>query len=91
MNLKNLISICVLVGMIVGALNYFATAKDLNLTQQRMDYWITWDQVKAIREEIKELEKECTIKCTLKQKQELEQLREDKEMLKEKMKNLEVK
>ena len=37
--LKNLISICVLIGMIVGGINYFASAEDLaktNLTIQQM-------------------------------------------------------
>lgn len=90
-NLQNIISICILIGMIVGALNYFATATELNLTQQRVDYWISYDQFKSTREQIKYLEKECALGCSVEKKLELEQLKEDKEMLKKKMEFLEKK
>ena len=91
MNLKNLISLCILIGMIVGALSYFATAKALNLTQQRIEFWISFDQFKATRDQIRDLETKCETGCSLKDKQDLKELIEDKEMLKEKMKSLEVK
>ena len=38
--LKNLISICVLIGMIVGALSYFPTAKAFETYKQRNDLTI---------------------------------------------------
>jgi len=90
-NIKNLISLCVLTGMIVGALSYFATAEQVKYLEQRQDYWITFDQFKATRDQIRDLETKCETGCSLKDKQDLKELIEDKEMLKEKMKSLEVK
>ncbi len=86
----------VLIGILFSAYfvidKRYALSETVRLIEQRQDYWITYDQFKATREQIRDVEKEYENKqMPLEKKQELDQLKEDKEMLKEKMKNLETK
>lgn len=56
---KNLEVICfliVIVGAVVGALAYFATAKDLNLVAARLDQKILSDQIDQTQRRIWQLE-----------------------------------
>ena len=50
------IAIGVAVGMVMGAISYFATAEDLKLTQQRLDQKIVYDRVVDLKRMIYQME-----------------------------------
>jgi len=97
-----LVSLGAIVTLIFGVINYFdrnyASADSIKEVMQSIQksnekYDLEIDNLKydLFRKQIRDLEKECTSECTLDKKQELEQLREDKDMLKKKMETLESK
>ena len=53
---QTVISVGVVVGMVAGALTYFATAKDLELTQVRLEQKIMADTVMDIKRQMWQLE-----------------------------------
>ena len=50
------IAVFVMIGMIVGALNYLAKASDLQMVEMRLDQKIVGDQVFQLQERIWQLE-----------------------------------
>ena len=51
-NLATIVTVIVIVGGVVGAINYFASASDLRAAEQRLDYKIASDAVLVIEERI---------------------------------------
>lgn len=54
--IEMVVAVCVMVGMIVGALNYLAKAADLQLVEMRLDQKIVSDQVFQLQQRIYQLE-----------------------------------
>jgi len=81
-----IVAICVLVGMIVGGLNYLAKASDLQLVEMRLDQKIITDQIFQFQQRIWQLEDRnygpCTSWTDQKDKNEYRKLKEEIEMLK---------
>lgn len=80
------IALCVMVSMIVGALNYLAKASDLQLVEMRLDQKIVSDQIHQIQERIWQLQDRnygpCNNWTNQKDKDEYRKLQEEIEMLK---------
>lgn len=51
-NLSTIVTVIVIVGGVVGAMNYFASAADLHATKQRLEYKIVGDQILDIEKRI---------------------------------------
>lgn len=54
--IQTFIAICVLFGIVFGAISYFATAEDLEQVAMRLDQKIVNDQIMAIQQRIWQLE-----------------------------------
>jgi hypothetical protein len=54
--LQTIIAMGVVIGMLFGALNYFASAKDLQLVQQRLEQKIVGDAILDIQKRMWQLE-----------------------------------
>jgi hypothetical protein len=54
--IETIISICVLIGIVFGAITYFATAEDVELIAMRLDQKITNDQIIAIQQRMWQIE-----------------------------------
>lgn len=54
--LQTIVSICVLTGMVVGGVNYFAKADELQLVSMRLDQKIISDQIDQIQRRLWQLE-----------------------------------
>ena len=80
------IAFCVIVGMIVGALNYLAKASDLQLVEMRLDQKIVSDQILQLQQRIWQLEDRnygpCTNWTNQKDKDEYRKVQEEIEILK---------
>ena len=83
-----IITVCVLVGMIVGGLNYLAKAADLQLVEMRLDQKITADQIMQLQQQTRWLENNnygpCTNWTNKRDKDEYQKLQEQIEILKRK-------
>lgn len=62
---ENILPLCILVTMIVGALTYVAKASDLNLVAMRLDQKIVSDQIFTKRQELKQLFRDYGVYRTL--------------------------
>ena len=82
------IAVCILVGMIVGGLNYLAKAEDLQLVEMRLDQKIVSDQIMQLQEQARWLENKnygpCVNWTNKRNKDEYQKLQEQIEMLKRK-------
>lgn len=82
------IAVCVLVGMIVGGLNYLAKAADLQLVEMRLDQKIVSDQIMQLQQQTRWLENQnygpCINWANKRDKDEYKKLLEQIEMLKRK-------
>jgi hypothetical protein len=54
--IQTIVSICVLIGIALGAIAYFASAKDVELIAMRLDQKITNDQIIAVSQRMWQLE-----------------------------------
>ena len=54
--LQTIISVCVLFGIVFGAISYFAKAEDLDQLAMRLEQKIVNDQIMAIQQRIWQLE-----------------------------------
>lgn len=54
--LQTVVTIGVLIGMVVGGINYFASARDLQLVEVRLDQKIVSDQIMQVQNRIWQLE-----------------------------------
>lgn len=55
-NLQVIIAFAAVVGLVLGAINYFATAADLEITQVRLEQKIVADQQFSVQQQIWALE-----------------------------------
>jgi hypothetical protein len=53
---ESIIAVGVIIGMVFGAMSYFATAKELNLVDMRLDQKIVDDSIRATQRQIWQLE-----------------------------------
>ena len=81
------IAIFVMVGMIIGALNYLAKASDLQMVAMRLDQKIVTDQIMQVQQRIWQLNDRnkgypCTQWSDEKERTDYRKLNEDLEVLK---------
>ena len=53
---QTILAICIIVGMAIGAVSYFATASEVKLVEMRLDQKILADQINQIRQMMWQLE-----------------------------------
>lgn len=80
------VTVCIMVGMVVGALNYLAKASDLQLVEMRLDQKIVSDQIMQLQQRIWQLQDRnygpCTNWTDQKDKDEYRKIEAEIEMLK---------
>jgi len=91
--LQLVISVGLIIGMVVGAITYFATAKDLQLTQVRLEQKIMGDAVLDIQKRMWALEdrnggSDCSKWKNEKDKAEYRKLSFEVEMAKKKLEKI---
>jgi hypothetical protein len=93
--LEPIIAVGVIVGMVLGAMAYFATAEDLQFVQQRLDQKIVADQQFTVQQQIWNLEErnlkygpECSKWPDERDRKQYKELKAQVEMLNEKQKKM---
>jgi len=86
--IEMVIAVFVIIGMVVGALNYLAKAEDLQLVEMRLDQKIISDQIMQLQQQTRWLENQNYGPCinwpNKRDKDEYQKLLEQIEMLKRK-------
>ena len=81
-----IVAVLVIIGMVVGALNYLAKASELQLVEMRLDQKIVSDQIMQLQQRIWQLQDRnygpCTNWTNQKDKDEYRKIQEEIEMLK---------